>query len=214
MLAEGSFSRIGQIHATEMLLDGGEALISDIIAACRISKSTLDTLVRTGVVLYGSIREKARSREDAGDAEEEVLDQPFEPTTEQKAAIETITAMSGRSEGSAAHLLKEALLHGVTGSGKTEVYLQCAQHVLCTGRDVLILVPEISLTPQMVSRIRGRFGNLAAVLHSRLTPRERYIQWQRVMEGESRIVVGARSAVFAPLRDIGLIVIDEEQEST
>ena len=214
MLEEGGFSRIGQIHAVEMLLDEGEALVSDIVAACRISKSTLDTLARMGVVLFGSIRGKTRSREDAADAEDGVLDQPFEPTAEQKAAIEAITSLCAKSEGSSANVLKEALLHGITGSGKTEVYLQCAQHVLGTGRDVLILVPEISLTPQMVSRIRGRFGNLAAVMHSRLTPRERHIQWRRVMDGESRIVVGARSAIFAPLRDIGLIVIDEEQEST
>ena len=82
------------------------------------------------------------------------------------------------------------------------------------GRGVIILVPEISLTPQMISRIRSRFGTGVAVLHSRLTPSERYEQWQRILRREVQVVVGARSAIFAPLQDIGLIIIDEEQEST
>ncbi len=213
MLSEGSFSRIGQIHAVEMLLDGGETLVSDVLAACRISRSTLDTLLRMGVLAYGSVRDTTRRAPVETDPAEE-LDLPFEPTSEQRTAIESITALSIRSAETRNGELKEAVLFGVTGSGKTEVYLQCAQEVLRAGRTVLILVPEISLTPQMVTRIRGRFGNLAAVLHSRLTPRERYDQWRKVMDGAARVVVGARSAVFAPLEDIGLIVIDEEQEST
>ncbi|MDO4393111.1 MAG: primosomal protein N' [Bacillota bacterium] len=107
------------------------------------------------------------------------------------------------------------LIHGVTGSGKTEVYLNAAQTALRMGRTVIVLVPEISLTGQLVERFAGRFGmEEMAVLHSRLSPGERYDQWQAIRSGKVKVVVGARSAVFAPLTDIGLIIIDEEHEST
>jgi len=106
------------------------------------------------------------------------------------------------------------VLDGVTGSGKTEVYLRAIEAVLAEGRSACVLVPEISLTPQTVGRFRSRFGDEVAVLHSRLSPGERYDQWDRVSSGESRVVVGARSALFAPLKDVGLIVIDEEHESS
>ena len=107
-----------------------------------------------------------------------------------------------------------SLLHGVTGSGKTEVYMQCADHALKQGKSVIILVPEISLTPQMVRRFTSRFSDLAAVMHSRLSAGERYDEWQRLKSGRAKVAIGARSAIFAPLKDIGLIVIDEEHEST
>lgn len=106
------------------------------------------------------------------------------------------------------------LLRGVTGSGKTEVYLHAIEHVLKTGRTALVLVPEIALTPQMVQRFKGRLGEEVAVLHSRLGLGERYDQWRGIREGKYRVVIGARSALFAPLRDLGLIVIDEEHETT
>lgn len=107
-----------------------------------------------------------------------------------------------------------SLLHGVTGSGKTEVYMQCADHAIKSGKSVIILVPEISLTPQMVRRFTSRFSDLAAVLHSRLSAGERYDEWQRLKSGEAKVAIGARSAIFAPLTNIGLIVIDEEHEGT
>lgn len=107
------------------------------------------------------------------------------------------------------------LLHGVTGSGKTEVYMRAIQHSVDAGRPAIMLVPEISLTTQIVSRFIGRFGReRIAVLHSRLTNRERYDEWMKIRNGEVDIVIGARSAVFAPLCDIGIIVIDEEHESS
>ena len=109
------------------------------------------------------------------------------------------------------------LLHGVTGSGKTEVYLRAIEHALAAGRTALVLVPEISLTPQLAERFRGRFGDDVAVLHSGLTDSERYDQWRR-LRGELgspvRIAVGARSAIFAPLRNVGVIVVDEEHDSS
>ncbi len=104
------------------------------------------------------------------------------------------------------------LLHGVTGSGKTEVYLHAAAAVLQAGRSVIVLVPEIALTPQIVSRFVARFGDTVAVLHSRLSAGERYDEWRRLRDGEARVCVGPRSAVFAPLTDIGLVIVDEEHD--
>ncbi len=104
------------------------------------------------------------------------------------------------------------LLHGITGSGKTEVYIRAARECIGMGKGVIVLVPEIVLTPQMVSWFRGRFGDVAAVLHSRLSPGERFDEWRRIRLGRARLVIGARSAVFAPVKDLGLIVVDEEHE--
>ena len=106
------------------------------------------------------------------------------------------------------------LLHGVTGSGKTEVYLQAIEHCRYLNRSALILVPEISLTPQLVYRFRARFGDGIAVLHSALSDGERYDEWRRIRRGEAPIVIGARSAIFAPLERIGIIVVDEEHEAS
>lgn len=105
-----------------------------------------------------------------------------------------------------------ALLYGVTGSGKTAVYLKLIAHALDTGRSALLLVPEIGLTPQLLSLMASHFGQSVAVLHSSLPMGERYDQWKRVRSGEARVVVGTRSAVFAPCRDLGIIILDEEQE--
>jgi primosomal protein N' (replication factor Y) len=105
------------------------------------------------------------------------------------------------------------LLHGVTGSGKTEVYLRVVAEALAVGRQALVLVPEIPLTHQILARLRGRFGDRLAVLHSGLTPNERLAQWERLQRAEVPIAVGARSALFAPIRDLGVIVIDEEHDS-
>jgi len=106
------------------------------------------------------------------------------------------------------------LLHGVTGSGKTEVYLRCIEACLHLGREAIVLVPEISLTPQTVGRFRARFSDDIAVLHSRLSAGERFDEWRRIRLGHAKVVVGARSAVFAPLPNLGLIIIDEEHEGS
>lgn len=130
----------------------------------------------------------------------------FKPNSEQKIAIDSINSSIGKGE--------TYLLHGVTGSGKTEVYMQSAKHALDMGKSVVILVPEISLTPQMVRRFTSRFAGMAAVLHSRLSAGERYDEWQRLRSGEARVAIGARSAIFAPVTNVGLIVIDEEHEGS
>lgn len=136
--------------------------------------------------------------------------EPFSPppslTREQETAVGSINAMLGRRERNV------FLLYGVTGSGKTEVYLRATAECLAQGRQALILVPEISLTGQMVARFIGRFGPQVAVLHSRLGTGERYDEWRRISCGDAQVVLGARSAVFAPLTRLGLIVLDEEHE--
>ena len=106
------------------------------------------------------------------------------------------------------------LLYGVTGSGKTEVYLQAIDHVLSEGQGAIVLVPEISLTPQTVARCRSRFGGQIAVLHSHLGEGERHDEWHRIRSAEARIVIGARSAVFAPVGKLGLVIVDEEQDGS
>lgn len=136
------------------------------------------------------------------------LDQPLALNSDQQKAVDRINRDMDRQQSST------FLLQGVTGSGKTEVYLQAMAHALKLGKTALMLVPEISLTPQMVSRVRHRFGQLVAVLHSSLSDGERYDEWRRIERGEAKIVVGARSAVFAPLENLGLIIMDEEHETS
>ncbi|MEE9384233.1 MAG: primosomal protein N' [Nannocystaceae bacterium] len=133
---------------------------------------------------------------------------PQTPTEEQaKALDELIIAAQKRTFFS-------ALLHGITGCGKTEVYLQLIEHVRRDGGGAIVLVPEISLTPQLSDRFRSRFGDTVAVLHSGLTPRQRHDAWQQIRSGERRIVIGARSAVFAPVPDLRVVVVDEEHDGS
>ncbi|WDF83677.1 primosomal protein N' [Lacticaseibacillus pabuli] len=133
---------------------------------------------------------------------------PLHFTDEQQRAYDSV------SQSVDQHLNDTYLLEGVTGSGKTEVYLQLIARTRQEGRDALMLVPEIGLTPQMVKRVKGRFGSEVAVLHSGLSDGERYDEWRRIARGEAHIVIGARSAAFAPLQNLGLIVMDEEHETS
>jgi primosomal protein N' (replication factor Y) len=126
-------------------------------------------------------------------------------TAEQEAALAAIAAAEP-GEG--------LLLHGVTGSGKTEVYLRAAEATLARGHGVIVLVPEIALTPQIVARFVARFGDTVAVLHSKLSPGERHDEWARLRAGEARVCVGPRSAILAPLRDLGLVIVDEEHDAS
>lgn len=126
-------------------------------------------------------------------------------TFEQAMALAEVNALSPG---------QTALLYGVTGSGKTEVYLRCIEECLNAGKGAIVLVPEIALTPQTVGRFAARFGDRIAVLHSRLSPGERFDEWRRIRLGKAPIVIGARSAVFAPVEELGLIIIDEEHEGS
>ncbi|WP_338452004.1 primosomal protein N' [Niallia oryzisoli] len=133
---------------------------------------------------------------------------PLELTNDQAQAIQPILAAIEEKKHDV------FLLYGVTGSGKTEVYLQSIQRVLEDGREGIVLVPEISLTPQMVNRFKGRFGDMVAVLHSGLSVGEKYDEWRKIQRKEVKVVVGARSAIFAPFENLGIIIIDEEHETS
>ena len=188
--------------AAVALLSGGERTQNEM-EAHGITKAVLDNLCAKGVVecskvnksidLYSSIPLK---------------NEPILLTEEQQAAYD---ALLPGLEDAAPH---SALLYGVTGSGKTLVFLKLIEHCLQMGRRALVLVPEISLTPQMILRLKSQFGKRVAVQHSALNHTERLLQWQMIQDGGADIVVGTRSAIFSPLENIGLVIIDEEQEHT
>ena len=188
--------------AAVALLAGGERTLS-ALEEKGISRSVLDNLCAKGVLecskvnksidLYSSIPLK---------------NEPIRLTAEQQAAYETLLP---HLEDAAPHA---ALLYGVTGSGKTLVFLKLIERCLQLGKRALVLVPEISLTPQMILRLKSRFGKRVAVQHSALNHTERLLQWQMIQDGGADIVVGTRSAIFSPLENIGLVIIDEEQEHT
>lgn len=136
------------------------------------------------------------------------------PSLPKKLTCEQAQAMEKVNNAIDLHQATTFLLEGVTGSGKTEVYLQIIQHALADGKTALMLVPEISLTPQIVRQFKARFGNRVALLHSALSDGERYDEWRRIRQGEAQVVVGARSAIFAPLDDLGVIIMDEEHETS
>ncbi|MGB9620618.1 MAG: replication restart helicase PriA, partial [Armatimonadota bacterium] len=134
-------------------------------------------------------------------------------TDDQRAAVEAITSALQSPDGTRA-LGKAFLLYGVTASGKTEVYLRCIERALNLGRASLVLLPEIALTTQVMNIFRSRLGDEVAVMHSGLSPGERCDEWVRIERGEARVVLGARSAVFAPLQNLGLVIVDEEHDSS
>ncbi len=165
----------------------------------KFSASALSALEKKGIVRVERER-KQRSpyREIASEKQNHTL------TPDQLFALKSIESSEKTVQ----------LLHGVTGSGKTEVYLSCIAEQLKKGRTAVFLVPEISLTPQMLFQLRARFGSDAAILHSGLSAGERYDEWQRLRTGQAKIAIGARSAIFAPLENIGVIVVDEEHDSS
>ena len=189
--------------AFEIVAEQGSISVSDLMAAAGCSRSSVALLEKRGYII---IEEKKvyRRPSELG----EMRDKPKTPTAQQKYAIDAITEnlSNGRFE--------TMLLHGVTGSGKTEVFLQAAAECISRGKNAVILVPEISLTPQMAERVTGRFGSSVALLHSGLSMGERYDEWCRIKNGEVKLVVGARSAIFAPFDNIGLIIVDEEHDDS
>ncbi|MBO4926848.1 MAG: primosomal protein N' [Clostridiales bacterium] len=199
---------IQQIRALEWLLDVEEITLADLMQELSISRSPIDTLAKNGLVNIRSVHLSAEALH-AGEIPEEERGQDIRTdidlNPEQQAAVDTVVNTEGK---------KEFLLFGVTGSGKTEVYLRITERILQKGGSVLYLVPEISLTPQTVGRIKAHFPNRIAVLHSRMTAKERYDSWKMIQKGEAQIVVGARSAVFAPVQNLKLIILDEEHDSS
>ncbi|MFZ5646547.1 MAG: replication restart helicase PriA [Bacillota bacterium] len=172
--------------------------------AAGASVSVVDRLVSEGLLNYGDME----LRRNPYPGEGPVTGNGLVLTPEQAAALEEINKSIDRSRRGV------YLLHGITSSGKTEVYMRSIAHALALGRQAVVMVPEISLTPQMVSVFKGRFGERVAVLHSRLSEGERYDEWRRIADGEAPVVLGARSAAFAPLDRLGLIILDEEHETS
>ncbi len=200
-------------------LRGGEMSAPELAAAVGSDRETLRRLERRGLV---ATRDAHRRRIPGGPSLAAPAQRP-NLLPEQQAAVESITAAldagtggrrdeNGRISPEIGPSTTRFLLHGVTGSGKTEVYLAAVEAALARGKGAIVLVPEIGLAPQAVSRFRARLGDRFAVLHSALSAGERFDEWQRLRSGEAQVCVGPRSAVFAPVRDLGLIVIDEEHD--
>jgi primosomal protein N' (replication factor Y) len=193
--------RLGEKQRAALVaLSSGPLPVTEVTAAAGCDHSTLRTLENRGLVKLTNAAHAPRRPEIASVGARAAK---REPTPEQAAAIEAIAAAT-----------EPILLHGVTGSGKTEVYLRAVAATLERGRSAIVLVPEIALTPQTAGRFVERFGDAVAVMHSRLTGRERYDEWSRMRTGEARVCVGPRSAVFAPFDDLGLIVVDEEHDGS
>ncbi len=199
--------RLAALEALE--LAGGEADVSDLKQAVPRAADHLRELARAGLVEL-TTREVRRNRWTSA-TDMSAASAPVEPpvlTGAQSAALEAI-------RGAVAEERFEAfLLHGITGSGKTEVYLHAIADVVAAGRTAIVLVPEISLTPLLAARFRARFGDDVAVLHSGLSDGERFDEWHRLRSGAAHIALGARSAVFAPVSDLGIVVVDEEHDSS
>ncbi|MSR63562.1 MAG: primosomal protein N' [Planctomycetes bacterium] len=192
-----------QLRLLRTLLElGGSMLLRDLLRNLRLSESPARSLRKRGWVEIDYVEEKPDPLLSSSTAKK-VRPESLSPA--QASALERVSARLVAREHAT------FLLHGVTGSGKTEVYLRAIEQALAQGRGAIVLVPEIALTPQTVGWFRSRFGAVS-VLHSRMSDGQRLEEWRTLQRGETRVVVGARSAIFAPVRDLGVIVVDEEHE--
>lgn len=187
----------------ELLCDVGSAGVSEVCEFCSVGKGVLDNLVKYGICEYS---EKEVYRTPYKNVSENGEMSPINLSEVQQNAFNTYLKMMDTGG--------TGLLYGVTGSGKTQVYLKLIDEAISRGKDVIVLVPEISLTPQMLYIFHSRYGKKVAVMHSGLSIGERTDEYKRADRGEAKIIVGTRSAVFAPVHNLGLIVMDEEQEHT
>ena len=181
---------------------GLEMAVSDVLAYVPDAQGAISALVKRGYVVEGGHVTFRRPNISPLAADKLVTLNPA-----QESAVDAITTAMEAKSGT-------LLLHGVTGSGKTEVYMRAIERCLASGRQAIMLVPEISLTPQTVGLFQERFSDGLAVLHSRLSAGERFDEWRRIRLGKARVAVGARSAVFAPMQNVGLIIVDEEHEGS
>ncbi|MEQ1642635.1 MAG: primosomal protein N' [Pyrinomonadaceae bacterium] len=183
--------------------NNGEMLFTEVLEQADVGASPLNTLAKRGIV---EIFVDDVMRDPLATATLPEKDD-FNLTTEQQTALDAIAIAVGDSDK-----FKAFLLHGVTGSGKTEVYIRAMRFALDQGRSAMMLVPEIALTPVFSRRLRAVFGSEVAILHSNLSAGERFDEWRRIRRGDARIAIGTRSAVFAPLENIGLLIVDEEHD--
>ena len=190
------------IRLLKFLIENNLVLINDIIEGLAISRAVINTVLKNGYIKLEKVDPPRDLLEDLN-VEKTVSK---EPTKEQKKAIDKIRGYIFEEE------YKECLLFGVTGSGKTEVYLQVLESVLNQGKNAIILVPEISLTYQTLNRFVSRFGNNVAILHSKMTVSKRKEEYKRIKNKEVNIIIGARSAIFAPIDNVGIVIIDEEHD--
>ena len=198
---------IKQAEILQILLEEGEPIAtSELAKRVKTNATLLHTLERRGFI---NIERTAVVRNPL--SSQHVV--PTQPHDLNPAQLEAFTEISKELQHDY-HSTHTYLLHGVTGSGKTEVYMRVIAQILDSGKSVIVLVPEISLTPQTASRFIGRFGKRVAVLHSRLSVGERFDQWYRIQKGDADIVIGPRSAVFAPVKNLGLLIIDEEHSDS
>jgi len=205
VISELGSSSPRQAAVLKMLSDHGEMLASELTRASGSSYDAIHRLVKKGFVELFA-KEVLRTYQNR--YIDEHSDARHKLNREQQASLDMVRGHLESNE------FKAVLLEGITGSGKTEVYLQAIELVIKAGKGAIVLVPEIALTPQTVGRFRARFGDSVAVLHSRLSAGERYDEWRQIRTGLYNIVVGARSAIFAPIRNLGLIVVDEEHEAS
>ena len=202
LIENGKIKSEKHVRVLTFLEQNDGIYISDLEILADVSKAILKTLEKNGYIeiIEGKIERNPFINKNIEKDEQKKLNQ------EQQKCFDGINLSIEKNEFS------KNLIYGITGSGKTEIYLQLIQRVLEKERAAIVLVPEISLTPQMVDRFLARFGEIVAVLHSRLSTGERYDEWQKIAIGEKKIVIGARSAIFAPIKNLGIIIIDEEHD--
>ncbi|MCG0274674.1 MAG: primosomal protein N' [Thermosediminibacteraceae bacterium] len=190
----------------QYIKDKGEATVEEIVRATGLKRSSVNNALNV-LTKKGFVKKEYRIKVESKFREVPAKPRLHKLTFEQANVLKEICRNMEKDK-------KPVLLFGITGSGKTEVYIKAIERVLAQGKKALVLVPEISLTPQMTERFHERFPGKVAVLHSRLSGGERFLEWYRIYQGDADITIGARSAVFAPIKDLGLIVIDEEHESS
>lgn len=203
-IENGTIKSPKHIKALKFLEENENVMIDDMISGIQISKTILSTLEKNGYIAF----EKIRKQSNVVDLDSIKKDSKKIPTEEQRYAIAEISQYIDQEK------YERFLIHGVTGSGKTEVYMQLIEKVIIKGKKVIFLVPEISLTHQSVIRLVARFGKKVAILHSKMKITERKEEYKKIKNGEVDIVIGARSAIFAPISNLGMVIMDEEHDSS
>ena len=194
----------GQLRVLSAICPGESLSVEELKEKASVTDSPIHTLLQKGVL----VEQRRQEKRDVFQLEDYTPTQPFYPTSEQAQALTLLREEEQKAQK------RPVLLHGVTGSGKTEIYMQLIEHVIMAGKQAIVLVPEISLTPQTMERFISRFGKRVSVTHSRLSLGERLDQWRKARDGEISIIIGPRSALFMPFSNLGVIVMDECHESS
>lgn len=194
----------GQLRVLSAISQGESLSVEELKEKAAVTDSPIHTLLQKGIL----VEQRRQEKRDVFQLEDYTPTQPFYPTPEQARALNLLREEEQKEQK------RPVLLHGVTGSGKTEIYMQLIEHVIMAGKQAIVLVPEISLTPQTMERFISRFGKRVSVTHSRLSLGERLDQWRKARDGEISIIIGPRSALFMPFSNLGVIVMDECHESS